>query len=140
MTLDTIAAHLPNGFHDALLRRIAVDYVDRRATLALDVCVGDPDAEIDAQREAYRPAIVTILGLLRCIIEAPDADGYYGYYSDGLWIDAGPMSTLKRKMPIPALPHDAFAWWIFVRQWNAFIYIAGTEASLEWQDEQRTRR
>jgi len=98
VTLDTIAAQLPNGFHDALLRCIAVDYVDRRATLALNVCVGDPDGETDAQREAYRPAIVIISGLFWCIVEAPETNDEL---SDGLWIDAGPMSTLKRKAPIP---------------------------------------
>jgi hypothetical protein len=134
VTLDTIAAQLPNGFHHALLRRIAVDYVDRRATLALNVCVGDPEGETDGQREAYRPAIVTVSGLLWCIIEAPEANGET---SDGLWIDAGPMSTLKRKAPIPPPADEGFAWWFFVLQWNAFIYIAGTDASLEWQDGQR---
>src|SRR2546422_11230596 len=68
-TLESIAAELPNGFHDSSLRRVVVDYVDRRATLALNVWVGDLKAATDAEREAYRSIDVTISGLLWCIIE-----------------------------------------------------------------------
>jgi hypothetical protein len=129
MTLETIAAELPNGFHDAFLRRLTIDYADRRATLALNVWVGDVAVTTDAEREAYRPVTVTISGLLWCIIESPAENGHGD--DDGLSIDAGPLSSLKNKPTIPAVPDDAFAWWIFVREWNAFIYIAGTDASLD---------
>lgn len=52
MTLEDIAAELPNGFHDAFLRRLTLDYADRRATLALNVWVGDVAAMTAAEREA----------------------------------------------------------------------------------------
>ena len=129
MTLDDIAAELPNSFHDAFLRRFTIDYADRRATLALNVWLGDVAATTDAEREAYRPVTVTISGLVRCIIESPREKGQGD--ADGLWIDAGPVSSLKIKPAIPAVPDGAFAWWIFRRQWNSFIYIAGTDASLD---------
>ena len=129
MSLESIAAELPNGFHDAFLRRLVLDYVGRRATLALNVWVGNIDAATDAEREAYRPVNVAISGLLWCIIEAPKTTGYGSGIADGLWIDAGPVSSLKNKPAIPTVPDEAFAWWIFVREWNAFIYIAGTDAS-----------
>jgi hypothetical protein len=129
MTLEDIAAELPNGFHDAFLRRLTIDYADRRATPVLNVWVGDVAATTDAEREAYRPVTITISSLLWCIIESPRAerDGD----ADGLWIDAGPVSSLKSKPAIPTVPDDAFAWWTFVRERNAFIYIAGTDASLD---------
>jgi len=127
-SLESIAAELPNGFHDAFLRRLVVDYVERRATLALNVWVGELEAATDAEREKYRPINVTISGLLWCIIEAPRTTDYGS--ADGLWIDAGPVSSLKNKPAIPKVPDDAFAWWIFVREWNAFIYVAGADASL----------
>ena len=130
MTLEDIAAELPNGFHDAFLRLLAVDYVDRRATLGLNVWVGNLDAATDAEREVYRPVTVIISGLLWCIIEAPETTDYPGV--DGLWIDSGPVSSLKNTPAIPTVPDDVFAWWIFVREWNAFIYIAGTDASFDW--------
>ncbi len=128
-SLAAIAAELPNGFHDAFLRRLSLDFSERRATLTLDVWVGDLHAKTETEREAYRPITVNIHGLLWCITEAPESmnlrdDG------KGLWIDAGPVSSLKEPRRIPAVPDDAFAWWVFVREWNAFIYIAGTDAAL----------
>jgi hypothetical protein len=129
MTIDDIAAELPNGFHDALLRTLKVDYVSRRATLELRVCVGDPDAPTEIEREAYRPLTLSISGLLWCVVEPPKSVA--GKSGDELWIDAGPVSSLKEKPAIPAVPANAFAWWIFVHEWNAFMYIAGSEASLD---------
>ena len=70
-TLESIAAELPNGFHDSSLRRVVVDYVDRRATLALNVWVGDLKAATDAEREAYRSIDVTISGLLAGWVSRP---------------------------------------------------------------------
>ena len=47
-----------------------------------------------------------------------------------LWIDAGPLHSLKNQPALPAVSDGAFVWWIFVRQWNAFMYIAATDASV----------
>jgi hypothetical protein len=129
MTLEDIAASLPNGFHDALLRTLTVDYVSRRATLNLRVWVGDVDARREADREAYRAVTLTISGLLWWIVESPQ--NVTGATGEELWIDAGPLSSLQTKPDVPSVSDDAFAWWIFVRQWNAFMYIAGSDASLD---------
>jgi len=95
--------------------------------LNLRAWVGDLDAPKEADREAYQPITVIISGLLWCIVESPDAATTA---TDGeLWIDAGPVASLKEKPAIPTVPDGAFAWWIVVRQWNAFIYIAGMDAS-----------
>ena len=114
MTLETIAAELPNGFHDARLRTLSIDYVSRRATLDLRVWVGDSDAPVEAEREAYRPITLSISGLLWCAVEPPRTVA--GGAGDELWIDAGPMSSLKDKPALPVVPDGAFAWWIFVQQ------------------------
>jgi hypothetical protein len=128
MTLQEIAAALPNGFHDAFLRTVTLDYISRRATLNLRLWTGDAHACVPADREVYRTVALTISGLLWWIVEAPrNIDGATG---DGLWIDAGPLSNLNPTPAVPAIADDAFAWWIFVRQWNSFIYFAGTSASV----------
>jgi len=129
MTLDDVVAELPNGLHDAFLRTLTIDYAARRATFTLRVWVGDPHAVIDAEREAYRPATIRISGLLWCIIESPERID--GLTAEELWIDAGPLTDLKKRPAVPSVPADAFAWWIFVQQWNAFLYIAGRTASIE---------
>src|SRR5256885_8257389 len=60
MTLEDVERALPNGFHDAFLQTLTVDYVARRATLSLRVWIGDADAPTNADREAYRQVVLTI--------------------------------------------------------------------------------
>jgi hypothetical protein len=127
--LEGIAGDWPNGLHDAFLRTLTIDCAARRATLALNVWVGDLDAESEAEREAYRPLTLTISGLRWCIIESPESGD--DATDKGLWIDAGPLSDLQDKPTVPSVPADAVAWWIFVREWNAFIYLAGQAVSEE---------
>ena len=44
MTLDELARTLPNGFHDAALHSLALDFNLRTAELLLEIWVGDPHA------------------------------------------------------------------------------------------------
>jgi hypothetical protein len=67
MTLDVVERTLPNRLHDAYLRRLAIDYVERTVTLDLDFRCGDLDAETEAEREAYRRRQVVISGLVWCV-------------------------------------------------------------------------
>ena len=128
MTLEDVERALPNGFHDAFLQTLTVDYVARRATLSLRVWIGDADAPTGADQEAYRQVVLTISGLLWWIVEPPAITT--GHAAEELWIDAGPLSSLKTQPAVPVVSDDAFAWWIFVRQWNAFMYFAATDASI----------
>ena len=129
MTLDEIAAQLPDVLHDAGLRTLAIDYAANKATFGVRVCVGDPDAVTEAEREAHRAVTLTISGLLWCVIEGPGI-GYTAAVEE-LWIDAGSIDSLKNRPLLPVVPDGAFAWWIFVQQWNACIYVAGRSASVE---------
>jgi len=126
---EGVTADWPNGLHDALLRTLTIDYTSARATLALNIWVGDPSAATEADREAYRAVTLTISGLLWCIIESPTSQDEVP--ADGLWIDGGLLSDLKEKPSVPTVPADAIALWLYVREWNSFIYIAGREASAE---------
>ena len=128
MTLDEIAAQLPGVLHDAGLRSLTIDYASHEATFGLRIYVGDPDATTEADRRAYRSVTLTISGLLWCVIECPESA--YSATGDELWIDAGPIDNLKERPMVPAMPEGAFAWWIFVQQWNAFIYVAGRTPSI----------
>jgi hypothetical protein len=44
MTLDEIAAELPDILHDAVLQTLTIDDISRQATFGLPICVGDPPA------------------------------------------------------------------------------------------------
>jgi hypothetical protein len=90
--------------------------------------VGGPTEQI----EAYRPAIINLTGLHFWIVEPPDPD----YPGDEAWlvIDTGEVSTLKSAPAIrlPDVPQTAFVNWIYVRQWNAFMYVAAETADHRW--------
>ena len=128
MTLDELDALLPSGLHDAKLDRVAINFADRTVRLELNIWVGD-----DEEREAYRRAQVTLSGLLFWVSEPPDPS--YPFASPRpLWIDAGPLTDKlpERQPALPPVPQGAFANWIFVRDWNAFIYVAAEDANLTW--------
>jgi len=136
MTLEELAATLPNGFHDAQVSSISLDYLKREVEFTLDVWVGDSSSQDEEVREAYRNGELKLSGLLYCAIEPPDANYPYGE-AKKLWVDAGALESASFKpsvkLPEP-LSEDAFACWFFVQDWNSFIYVAAREASLEWKE------
>ncbi len=71
MTLEELENSLPNGLHDAEVRKITLDYEHRQLTVDLAVWVGNMDEHRDL-REAYKAAQVQISGLLFAVMEAPD--------------------------------------------------------------------
>jgi hypothetical protein len=133
MTLDDIAASLPNGFHDSALKVVTIDYVSREAKLSLEIWMADCDAVSGINRDAYRRAELSLSGLVFWVCEPPS--GGYPYDVKGeVRIDIGSVETLTTP-PSPALPSTpvgCFVNWIYVGAWNAFIYVAAHDAKLTW--------
>lgn len=132
-TLDDLSATLPNGFHDAELQRLLIDYTKREAKIIADIWIADMTTD---QREAYRLAEITLSGLLFWVSEPPDAK-YPFDATGGERIDVGPLTELSNKssLKLPPIPDGAFANWVFLTEWNAFIYVAAREATLKWLGE-----
>ena len=134
MTLEEVAASLPNGFHDAYIKSISTDYVIGTATFDLEIWVGDDAAEKEEEREVYRAARLTLSDLLFCVIEPPEP--HYPYYDKKpLWVDGGPWNSapISTSIQLPSpLPANAFVYWFFVNNWNSFIYVAAMAARLEF--------
>ena len=134
MTLDEVAASLPNGFHDADIKSISIDYVAGTATFDLEVWVGDESAAKEEGREVYRAAVLILSDLLFCVIDPPDPRYEY-YEKKALWVDdasrgAASIST-SVTLPTP-LPENTFVYGFFVNNWNAFIHVAAMNARLEF--------
>lgn len=134
MTLEEVAASLPNGFHDAYIKGISTDYVTGTASFDLQLWVGDDSAEREEEREVYRAARLTLSDLLFCVIEPPDPR--YPYYDKKtLWVDGGPWNSASPspsiQLPRP-LPENSFVYWFFVNNWNSFIYVSAMAARLEF--------
>jgi hypothetical protein len=48
----------------------------------------------------------------------------------------GAMHLLKKTptMNLPPIPNGAFANWIYLGDWNAFIFVAAQDAHLQWRE------
>ena len=134
MQLEQLVDSLPNGFHDAKLENINLDYVSRRATLQMQLLIGVPDGETQEERETYKPAEVHLSEVLYFVIEAPDSNYKYPT-SKELDIDAGradEKSAPTPPIPLDQLPAGISAYWFFVSDWNSFIHVAAMGARLHW--------
>lgn len=124
MNIFEIAQNLPNGFHDAELTSLSIDYIDRTATLNVALWLGA--LEDQAQRETYRSAVMRLSGVTYCVMDRPDPE--YPFAASGsLRID---LADADPSMAIARAPEVPFRLW--VAQWNGFIHLCATEADLEW--------
>jgi hypothetical protein len=128
-SLEAIEANLPNGFHDALIKGISVDYVERKIVLSIAIWTGTLEGATEQERESYADAVLTVSDFLFCVIDPPDPQ--YPFNSpEPLRVDSG-SGNPKGVEFLNNIPPDAFAHWFFVNQWNSFIYIAARSAHLE---------
>ena len=129
MTVEEIAASLPNGFHDARIDSISINYVKREVSIDLEVWM----AESQEDSEVYRAAELKLLDFLFCVIEPPDATSTY-HQGKALWVDAGSGRALRSSAELPgSLPKGAFVHWFFVNDWNAFIHVSAMDARISWR-------
>lgn len=137
MRLIEIENSLPNGFHDAFLESVDVDYTSKRGLIKLRLWVGDLNASAKVEREAYKGADLELLNLVYFVTEAPDPTSKYAEAKE-LWIDGGEAksgSAPATPVPMERLPRGVFAYWFFVRDWNSFIHVAAMDAALHWPSE-----
>jgi hypothetical protein len=136
MTLAEIEETLPNGFHDAEISKLSVDYETKIATITMNPWIGSMDAPPDNGRELYRAASLVLSGLAYLSIDPPDPR--YPYDGPGtLRIDLCGGDTTHT---IRELRPGEFAGKFFVDEWNSFITFIATDAVLAWQAESYERK
>lgn len=74
MTLNDLARTLPNGFHDAVIKRLDLDVMRRVLQFRADIWVGDPEASTEEERESYRAADVAVLNVQWIGIDPPGVE------------------------------------------------------------------
>lgn len=127
MTPADIDASLPNGFHDALLRRLDVDFAGAEVRFGFEFWVGDLDAETEEGREAMRPGVLRLTGMTSMSIEPPDAR--YQFSKDaGVRVD-GDFGAYPGD---PAQPEDGqVRLWLYASTWNSRMLFTAKECALE---------
>lgn len=134
MTLDELDKKLPNGFHDAHIFSINLDYVAGTAELHLSLWVGSMDDPPPA-REEYHEASLLVTGLCFCSIEPPYPS--YPFIPHGLPVtvsgDPAKSDHLPSLTDLSArCPAGTWYYRFFVNDWNAFIHIAARDAEFDW--------
>ena len=121
MTYSEIESALPNGFHDALLEAIGLNFPAKSATMDIWVSIGNPESKTREDKEGYKKARLHLTGLIYIQIDL----GFSELTNDKpLRIDAGDADSNNQSQgpkPIKPLPRDAFAFWLFVETFE-FIH------------------
>jgi hypothetical protein len=134
VTLDELDRSLPNGFHDAQLFSLELNYTARSAKLHLNLLVGWPE-DPELEREAYQEATLTITGLCFCSIGPPQSN--YPFLPDGNPIGLSGDPAKPDHLPslpdlVERFPPGTWCYRFFMDDWNAFIYIAGRDTTFAW--------
>jgi hypothetical protein len=141
MTFEEVEASLPNGFHDAFLRSIFVDYVERRARMEMEVWVAGMNTDSRDQREAYRRGRLQFSGVLLFSAEVPNQE-FLPEGTNGLRVDVAPAGYdqfAKHGWSDEPLPEGAFLRsFYFTDEADSFMHIAAQDASWTWLSEPRT--
>jgi hypothetical protein len=136
MTFEDLDRDLPNGFHDAKIESVTVDYVQRSAVIAMRLLVGTPTS---ADQDEYRGATLRVSGLCYYAIDAPDPA--YPFMRTGSAINVAGYPEDPKEFPaldglLPAMPKDVACYRFFVQEWNAFIHIAAMDVRLSWAGDE----
>lgn len=128
MTFEELDAEFPNGFDDAEITGLTLDYKSRTATMQLSLRLDLPDGPNSVE---YRCGVLTIRSFYYVSIDPPDVE--HLFYPSGSRITVDGFSEDPTTFQLfehlkPRLPAGAFCCRFFVHDWNAFIRIAGKAA------------
>ena len=129
MTFQELAQSLPNGFHDAELHRLEIDYVQQVLRMELVVWIGRMSAR--ETRELYRPAEVVVEKVGFLAMESPDENSPWNE-AGALTIDTGTVDPQECSFQLPPVPTGTSVTRVYVYDWNRDFYFAGANAQLEW--------
>lgn len=133
MKLSDISRSLPNGFHDAELLSVTLDFQQGHAQLLLRVWIGDLRSMDEASREHYRVGELILKGLGYWLPE-PVQPTVFPLKHGALWIDIGELSALDQppSMVLPDVGTTHTGHWIYINETNSFIYFSTVEAEIRW--------
>lgn len=131
MTFEELDALYPNGFDDAAINGLRVDYQNRTAELELNLRGNPPDSP---NEDEYRRAVLLLRGFYYFVIEPPDAD-HLSYPVRSIQING--YSEDANRFPLfehlrASLSAGAFCCRFYVHDWNSFIHVAASDADFSW--------
>lgn len=131
MTFEELDAMYPNGFDDAYIEGLCLNYQNRTAELRLNLRGNAPDSP---NCNEYRRALLTLRDFAYFVIEPPDAD-HLGYPVRSVQVNG--YSEDANNFPLfeslrPKLAPGWFCCRLYVHDWNSFVHVAAADAQLSW--------
>ena len=130
MQLTEIVNKLPNGFHDAILKKIELDFSSKEAKFYVDI---DFSNTVDDEL-TYRSAVIMLgeVFYFSCVVPMIIAE----ISKNGVRI--GDIDLLSEKMKIknklPELPEGCQLYYMFVEDFNEFIVWGSLQARIIWNN------
>ena len=124
-SLKNLEEGLPNGFHDAKIKKIDIDYEKHFLVLELSIDVSNMDTNLPE----YRVGKIIISEFLFCVIAQPDVSSI----NEVPWISGSDQinpEDLPMRLP-DQLPEGTFVHRFFINNWNAFLDVVATDAQFE---------
>jgi hypothetical protein len=122
MTLQDVENEFPNGFHDARMNDIYINYRDRSARLNISVDSSDYD---EINEPSYLPITVLLTGLISINVDGPVEYKMFDWKGGPLDISDGPFSVLSAN-----LEPKIWSYKFFVHDWNSFITVIAENAAI----------
>ena len=131
MTFEEVENSLPNGFHDAKIVRITLDYPAGTLLMTMQILVGTPG---QANEEEYGPAELRANGLYFCFIDPPDPT--YPFKPNGKALGVSGAEELLESSVIGdllnKLPEGVSVYRFYADRWNSFIHVAASDIQISW--------
>lgn len=134
MTFEELDALYPNGFDDAYVDSLCMDYQYRTAELQLSLRGNPP---YSPNEHEYQRALLVLRDFYYFVVEPPDTDHLWcpvrsiqinGYPEDGNQFPL--FEHLKEK-----LSAGAFCCRFYVHDWNSYIHMAAKDAQFSWVED-----
>ena len=134
MSLEEIDESLPNGFHDAKLVGLEIDYVHQIAVFETNVLIGLPDEPVEI-RDRYRLGTLRFSGVSFIVVDPPAANS--AFLQPGAatfsWsrLDAAESPHMAALMPSDS---NVQAYSFYVQKWYSSIHLAARDVGFVWSE------
>ena len=137
MTLCELSRTLPNGFHDAELNGIRIDFLADTIVLDMSLDVSSDDDSPDGKSE-YKRARISLTGVRGFALPTPDDEAQT--FSSPLDVSGDPVTNFQDLPELMRSVHNReILYSFYIDDWNSSLYVAAEEAELSWAEDEPHR-
>ena len=137
MNIYEVERQLPNGFHDAFLKSVAIDYIKGTAVLEIEAWTGKMSEPL--KRERYRGGRLNFSGLIGFVSDLPN-NSFLSGESTGLGISLSPEGDVPKpfiKVARTDVSQEVFFASFYFEDCSSFLSIAATNCAWDFLTEER---